>query len=474
MKILLIYSNINVSKDTWFSFGLASIIAVLRQHGFDTKLRILFNESDYAKILEDIKKDDPKVIGFSTVASQFRFVKKAVAEVRKQYPDKIMVCGGVHPTLFPECLHEAPELTGVFRGESEFSFLDFVKKIRDDKPYHDTTNFAYVNSDGKLHLNPLRPLIQNLDVLPFPDIESFDYEQIVKASNGRVRFLFNRGCPNLCSFCSNHALAKTYGLPTFRPRYRSPQLAIKEIVRIKERFDLKYVFIVDEIFGLDRKWLLEFCTLYKKQVGIPFECFQRANVFDLKTAEALKRAGCTNIDFGVESGNDYIRNEIMKRYMKRETMVKAFKICRDVGLKATAANIIGLPFETKEMIMDTVRLNRELLPDSSIAGIFYPYPGTELEKVCRENNLIIKERIEDPNFIERKKGTVLKLEVSDNDLIHIFDNWQKLVYRDPLTMLKYPKRLVLDPFFRKAKIAIKNPKKVVNKIAQIIKKITKR
>jgi len=104
MNILLVYSNINVAKDTWFSFGLASIISVLKENGFNTKLLILFSEDDYTKILDEVEAFQPKIIGFSTVASQFRFVKKAVALVREKYPDKILVCGGVHPTLFPECL----------------------------------------------------------------------------------------------------------------------------------------------------------------------------------------------------------------------------------------------------------------------------------------------------------------------------------------------------------------------------------
>ena len=456
MKIFLIYPNINVAKDTWYSFGLASLIAVLKQHGFGVKLRVMFSEDEIESVIKEIAHFQPTIVGFSSVASQFRFVRRVSERVRKEFPRKIIICGGVHPTIFPECLFDARSLDGVFRGECELAFPEFINRVRDKGDYKESPNYAYIGDDGKLRVNPTMPLIRSLDSLPFPDTESFDYEKIIKASGGRARFIFNRGCPNLCTFCSNHALAQVYNMPVVMPRYRSVELAIEEILRIKEKYEVKKVFIVDEIFGLNRDWFFKFCDLYEKQVTLPFECFQRANVVDEAKIKALKKAGCYSVDFGVESGNEYIRNKIMNRNMKRETLLKAFSLCRRYKLNTTAANIIGLPFETRDMIIDTVKINRELMPNKSIVGIFYPYPGTALERTCREKNLLRVDAMDDSNFVERKKGSIVKLEVSDDELEYFMHNWNKLVYRHWPTILRHPKVFLWDRVVKKLENKLRN------------------
>lgn len=473
MEILFLYPNINVAKPTWYSYGLSCLVAVLKANGFNNvEVMPIFSEEEYAGVFSRIESIKPKIVGISSVASQFRFVKKLVPEIKNRFPDTVVVCGGVHPTIFPECLRDAPELDGIFRGESEFSFLEFVNRIKENKPCYDVPNFAYLNDSGEIVSNPPSPLIEDLDILPFPDRESFDYEAVQKSTGGRADFIFNRGCPYQCSYCSNHALAATYGLKVMPPRYRSPELAVREIADVLGKYEVTEIFIQDEIFGLNRKWLFEFCALYRKHVKFPFECFQRANFIDKATLTALKDAGCFSVDFGVESGNDFIRNEVMKRKMTEKQIIDAFELCHKLGLKTTASNIIGLPFETKEMIYDTIRLNRRILSHGNVVGVFYPYPGTDLEKLCREKNLINEEKLNDPNFVERKRGSVLNLEISDDELNWFRANWERLIYRDVKTMLLHPKRLLFRETYRALGRAVrKNPQ--LYALSRYVKKFLK-
>ena len=146
------------------------------------------------------------------------------------------------------------------------------------------------------------------------------------------------------------------------------------------------VFITDDIFGLNKKWRREFLKLYRERIKIPFNCLLRCDVVTEDFMENLAESYCNKIAFGVESGNDYIRNVVMDRDMERKTIVNAFALAKEYNIQTQSANVIGVPGETKEMLMDTVRLNRELKPTNTVVNIFYPYKGTPLgDKVLKKD-----------------------------------------------------------------------------------------
>lgn len=445
-RILFVYTSIRVAKSNYYSHGLGSIVAVLKQHEYNVKIFNLFDfdEEEKKELSQFISHFKPQIIGFTCVASQYRFIRGIADYIKKCFPHIIVVIGGVHPTLLPSLLLEAKGIDYLFRGEAEHTFLDFCTRFYEGGDVTEVKGLAYVTSNGELILNETLPVDRDLDSLPEPDRESFKYEDIVKATGGQVDFVFNRGCPYNCSFCSNQALAKVYGLERMISRTRSVDLAIKEIIHVTQKYDAKLVWIHDEIMGVNKTWLMDFCREYKKHIDIPFTCFQRANLVDETKIAALKEAGCIRVNLGVESGNDFIRNYLMNRKMSKEQIIEAFRICDKFGMNTAAANIIGLPFETVDMIFDTIALNRIILPSISVVGIFYPYPGTKLAFLCKELGLIDEKKALSEDLVERKQGSILKLPLTDEQLDWFRKNWGRLIYRDFGTVLRHPKRLFFD------------------------------
>jgi anaerobic magnesium-protoporphyrin IX monomethyl ester cyclase len=425
MNILFVFTNINGTNAESYSFGLASIVSMTKVSGYNTRVLYVNKKSEYPSVLKEIAAFNPKVVGFSAVSSQFFFVNEIATIIKENAPHVLTVCGGVHPTINNACILESKDLDGIFIGESDYAFIEFLEKVKRKENYKNTDNFAYADS-GKLHVNKLKPLITNLDILPFPDKELSPYKEYIE-SNNYTPFFFTRGCPYLCSYCSNHAIAETYSLDRNDPRYRSPALCVSEIEETIKKFPTKRVFIGDDTFGLNRKWRKEFLTEYKSRINIEFMCVLRVDVISDEFIHDLMEAGCYRISFGIESGNDYVRKEIMYRKMSNKQIVKAFDITRKFGINTNAINIIGVPGETEEMIWDTIKLNRRIKPTVSGVNIFYPYKGTKLGDYCFEKGLVDEALYY--SFSKERRETVLNYpEEYKKMLTYYHQNWQYLVY----------------------------------------------
>jgi len=435
MKILFVYTNINGFHADGFADGIAVMMSVTKKAGHDIRYLRIFEKSEYFLINETVKEFKPDVVGFTSVSSQFSVVCELATIVKKISPKTINVCGGVHPTLYPECVLETINIDSVFVGDSEYSFLDFLNKLKNNQSWKDVDNIAY-NDNGKMKKNKLRPLLTNeqLELLPHPDRSGYAYADTLRHT-GMAHFHFTRGCPFTCTYCSNIGIAKVYGATRYNIRQASPEYAIQEMEEtIKEHPTIGTVykvFITDDIFGLNKKWRREFLKLYRERIKIPFACLLRCDVVTEDTMQDLAKGYCDLIQFGVESGNDYIRNVVMDREMPRETIVEAFKLADKYGVKTSALNVIGAPGETKEMLLDTVKLNREINPTAnSGVNIFYPYKGTPLGDKSFKEGLVNVEKYND--FSNERRESVMNYPDEWLETLKYYRaNWENIIY--PLT-----------------------------------------
>ncbi|RJP27184.1 MAG: radical SAM protein [Candidatus Omnitrophota bacterium] len=441
MNILFIYTNINAYHSDYYSFGLASIISVTKASGHTARLSIVNSFNDYRMVLREIDEFNPQVIGFTSVSSQFMFVNKLAAKIKEKYKDTIIVCGGTHPTINPDCLLESRDIDGIFIGEAENSFIEFLQKIESGDDFKTTDNFGYVENN-KLITNKLKPLVSDIASLPYPDKTTYPYAKVIRKTF-YAPFLFLRGCPCNCAYCSNHAIAKKYSLMAFFPRYRNPESSIREIEEAFKLSRIKFIRIVDEIFGIDAKWREEFCNSYKKRIKVKFHCFTRPDIVTPDYIKLLKDSGCHSISIGIESGNEHIRNFIMKRKISDKQIINAFDLAHKYGLKTSAINMIGLPQESEEMVWDTIKLNRRVKPTISGVNIFYPYKGTELGEYCFKNGLVDTEAYS--KFSNERRESILLFSKEYRDkLIYYKNRWRAFVYPDNLLFAS--DRIIRDSF----------------------------
>jgi radical SAM superfamily enzyme YgiQ (UPF0313 family) len=345
--------------------------ALLKKYGHGCDLLITSEHKDY---LSKIAKYDPDLIAFSTMTGPHKWVLKT-AEKIKEIWNKPIILGGPHPTFFPEIIHE-PCVDMICLGEGEFAFLELANKLDENGDITRIRNL-WIKKDGQVLENELRPLVEDLDELPFPDRTLYDACKILR-SVPAMKFLTGRGCPYQCTFCFNHKFNELYRGLGRVVRNRDIDGLIEEITEASKKYELKLIRFPDDTFTSNKRWLMEFLQRYKEEVNLPYTGLARANELDEDVVRMLKASGCLNIYFGVETGNEKMRNQILKKNLTNKQIVNAAKLLRKHKVKFGTYNMFGLPDETLPLAFETIKLNWALRPDYTINNVFQPYPRTEI------------------------------------------------------------------------------------------------
>ena len=313
----------------------------------------------------------------------------------------------MHTSLVPDQVIGSPAFDVVVVGEGEYPLRDLVDRLERGDSYRDVENLWVRSGNARARpasesgttpdvaciRNPMRPLIADLDELPYVDRELFGFGEILRANDGWVDVMVARGCPYNCSYCCNPALRTRYsGLGKY-VRFRSVGHVMGELAELSARYPVKTVNFQDDVFTLDREWTLAFCEAYDARFDYPFWINSRVEgIHPGRSGEqvvaALARAGCAGIRVGVENGDEALRRGVLKRTMSNEEIIATFRLVQRHGIKTYTCNMIGVPGETPVSIQATIDLNRELAPDEFQFSVFYPYPLTELHDTCVSQSLI--------------------------------------------------------------------------------------
>lgn len=389
MRVLLVYPlPFQVEKHGLFSLGLASLSAVLKEKGHQTDL-LAVESVVPSRINRKLESVAPDLIGVTSTTDQFPLAKKLIAYISKAMRVPI-VLGGIHPTVCPEESIALPGVTAVCIGEGEGAIQDIVERLGNGGNLDTIPNLWVRRHGGCIVRNEVRPLIEDLDALPFPDRDIFEYRSILRRPGDGFEVMASRGCPFPCSFCSNHKLRELYRGKGRFVRYRSAKHVIEEIsIQIRRFPEAALVTFHDDTFNLNKDYLKELCDRYAESVKLPFRCNVRADLVDEETVSWLRKANCGAMWIGVEAGDDCIRNQVLQKTLSRDQLQRAFELARNAGIKTRAFNMIGSPGETKEHILETIRLNQRLEPDElPVPTIFRPYPGTLLYEYCAQRGWI--------------------------------------------------------------------------------------
>jgi len=400
VKILFVYPNI--TRQTTPQVGIASLISViLKKHDvrlFD--LTIIKSGGEKSAFLENLETFLPDLVLVSCRSNEWGYVKKIV---EWSYPIPVIL-GGIHPTINTEEVLEHAKM--VIRGESEEALEELLDRLERGRDIGRIRNLWFKRR-GRIVRNDVRPLIQNLDELPFPEWKAFPkdhfYNSYIKSLFKDIRcvgtFETTRGCPYLCSYCCNEYLQKIYkGKGTYH-RKKSPQRVVSEIRSFRSLYpDCNFLYFVDDTFMVEGNWLEEFKDIHDKT---PFVFMTRPEMVTREKMRLVAEAGGKAVSIGVESGNEKFRKEILNRKMSQEQIIEAFKIAKDFGLMVYSFNMVGLPYETREDILATIELNKKLKPDIAQFTIFFPFKGTKLFDICTKEGYLAREYPELFNYYNK-------------------------------------------------------------------------
>ncbi|MCX7974285.1 MAG: B12-binding domain-containing radical SAM protein [Candidatus Aminicenantes bacterium] len=373
--------------ELWYEkLGPMYISAAIKAHGH----KCIISIGRFDDFRRDIEVFRPDLIGFSAMTMEMNFVRKTSSRLKRSGIKTPIIVGGIHATFFPEII-EDENIDLVCVGEAETSMTILLDKIDKKESFWDVPNIWF-KENGKIVKNQINYFEQNLDNLPFPDRELYRRYKYFRKNIYFAPVMTKRGCPFECSYCFNVSLKEISNWPKKHyVRYRSVDNVIAELEIIKKKYHPKYFLFQDGTFVINDEWTFDFCRKYKEKISIPFTCHIRPERISENLIIALKTAGCDLVKFGIESGSQRIRSDILNRKVKDDQIIRMANWLRKNGIKFYTFNMMGLPTETFVEAWRTIELNRKIKPYAYAFDLYIPYPKTKLANFSLEKKIIKEE-----------------------------------------------------------------------------------
>ena len=386
------------------SLGIECLSASLRQHGFQTKLffdPILFSESNFldqaylaqacsfrTKILEDLKAYAPDIVCFSVISDNYQWACVWARDVKAVTGARV-VFGGIHPTSVPEKVILEEHVDYICVGEGDEALVELAQAIVAGGNDIGIRNI-WKKQGVDVFRNAVRPLISDLDKLPFPDKDLF-HEAYPVFRDGYLT-MTSRGCPYACTYCCNNVYQKLYEKQGSFIRRRSIGHVMAELEQARERYAPRYIAFVDDCFNHHNGWLLSFLKEYQRKVALPFSCYIFPDMVDESQVRALKDAGCFKVQMGVQVISQEKRKRILGRSSSQENIACAIDLFRRNNIYVVCDAIFGFPDETEAELAELARFYMDHPPDHCENFWLRYYPGTEITRWALAEGHIDKER----------------------------------------------------------------------------------
>ncbi len=384
-----------VSRKTWrekgcsyhFPIYQAYTAALLMKHGMDVGvIDCSVDALDAEAYCARVEEAAPGLVVIETATASFAQDIVTIRMVKERTGAPVALVGP-HATIFHESiLREHPFVDYVVRGEYELTVLELVRALEDGRDARGVAGLT--RRDGNIvRVHPPRPFIEDLDALPFParDLYPWDhYHEPNYLALPWITLISSRGCPFRCIYCLWPQTM--YG---HRYRTRSPRNVVDEIEECVKRYRPGEFFFDDDTFALSKRHVLGICEgIVGRGLDILWSCMGRVDTVDREMLEAMRRAGCRKIKFGVETGSRAIMKTI-KKGIDLDLVADRFRLAKECGLEVHGTFMIGLPGETRETIRETIDLARRLPNDSLQFSIATPFPGTEFYTLCEKNGFLV-------------------------------------------------------------------------------------
>ncbi|MDB4789843.1 B12-binding domain-containing radical SAM protein [bacterium] len=343
----------------------------------------------YSNVFDDfeqcVRKFNPDLVAMSCTEDMFHLGINLLNRITK-FNIKTIV-GGVFATFAPKLVLSYKSVDIVCKGEGEDALVELCARMEKNKDYFDIPNLWF-KYKGKIISNTTKGI--DMDNNPLIDMSLFEDARFYRPMGGKVYRMFpvetHRGCPFKCAYCnspSQMALYKKEANVNYLRRKNFDNIR-KELQFYKEDMKAEYLYFwADTFFSWTRGEFDTFCEIYE-QIRLPFWCQTRPETVNEDRLRKLKKIGCDRISFGVEHGNPNFREKYLNRKMSNQSLTNSLNMVRKVGITFSVNNIIGFPYETRDLAFDTINLNKTFEADDRNAYPFTPFTGTPLRKVCED------------------------------------------------------------------------------------------
>lgn len=381
------------------SLGLCYIAAVLRENNIDVEiLDALVLGMTCEEVVKTVKRKSPDVVGLTAMTPTFRNAIKLAEKIKKHNKNITIVLGGIHVSILPEqTLKENPSIDIGIIGEGENTVLELINAIGQGKNLSKIMGIIFRRKDKLIKTKP-RPLIEDLDSIPFPARDLLPPLKVYKTDPANYKrrpsasMITSRGCPFGCIYCDKVIFGRGF-------RGRSPQNVVDEIQMLIEDYGIREITFFDELITASKKRVIDICDqIVKRNLDIIWTCESRVDTIDLELLKKMKRAGCWQISYGIESGSQKVL-DYMKKGVTIKQVEKCLKLTKSVGMKTRGYFMFGFPIDTVETIGETINFAKKLSLDHAQFSCFIPFPGTKLHE------LVENEGFKDVDWVKYKPAT---------------------------------------------------------------------
>ena len=386
------YGTLSGAGSTLPSIDLLGLASVVRKAGHKVKIvEAASSNLSYEESLQRILDFHPDIVGFTAVTSSIYKAAKLAKMIKESNPEVKVIVGGSHITAVPdETMSRFPQFDFAAIGEGENTLKELAASLESNGQSKNIPGILYRENNHYIKTES-RPLIKNLDELPFPAWDLLDnfpwgYKPAAfKCKRLPATYIISaRGCPHLCIFCDTSVFSRQY-------RAFSAEYIIEMIKMLKTDYGIREILFEDDTFIIFKKRLIQLCeTLIKEKINISWSCNGRANSVKPDILKLMKKAGCWQIAFGIESGDPDIL-EFSRKRIKIEQMKQALEWSYEAGILTKGFFILGFPKETEETLNRTIDFAKNCFLDDISVSQMTPFPGSEMYRIGEKHGSINKD-----------------------------------------------------------------------------------